>query len=108
MVNTVSVELLNYTPPPINISHKLPIWFSAWHSENRIGSFCLSPRSILLAVRRRLGERNPFLLYSSSFCSLFVQGGNLSKKNVESIPAPSLCTLWAIADADLHLDGVPE
>jgi hypothetical protein len=60
----------------------------------------------MYAVRRRLGEEKPFLLYCKRQCFLFTRSG-VHVKQIESVDANCFTPfLWAFVDADLH-EGVP-
>jgi len=62
------------------------------------------------AVRRRLGEKKPFLWYRDGFCFVFVEDG-VYQQHVESksfFPSDFEPLLWAFVDADPHPTGVPE
>ena len=59
------------------------------------------------AVRRRLGEQKPFLLFRGNMCFLFVKEGVYEKK-LEDVDASRFAPfLWAFIDADSHSAGIP-
>ncbi|KAF8489067.1 hypothetical protein F5888DRAFT_1872903 [Russula emetica] len=63
---------------------------------------------VIYAVRRRLGEQKPFLLYQDGVCFLFVKDG-VFEQDVKTVSARDFSPfLWAFIDADERLTGVPE
>jgi hypothetical protein len=59
-------------------------------------------------VRRRLGERKPFLWYQDGVCFLFVKDG-VFQQDVERVSAGDFAPfLWAFIDADTRTTGLPE
>jgi hypothetical protein len=60
------------------------------------------------AVRRRLGEEEPFLLYRNRECYIFVKDG-VFRRPAESVSGAHFEKfLWAFIEGDEHDAGVPE
>lgn len=60
------------------------------------------------AVRRRLGEKKPFLWYLGRVCYLFVKNG-VFRQSVKNVSAEEFAPfLWAFVDAGECRTGVPE
>ena len=59
------------------------------------------------AVRRRLGEQEPFLWYQDGNCFLFIKDG-VYQQSFENVNASDFMPfLWAFFDADGRESGIP-